>query len=284
MTIGVDIGGSHITAARIDEQTIEVIPGSAVRRHVHSKGTADEILHDWSEAILEIAGQGEVADLKIGMAMPGPFDYEQGISLIEGVDKFEALYGRNIREALGVLLRVDAACVRFRNDAEAFLLGEMTSGAGRGYNRAIGITLGTGLGSAIHTSEATRDAARYSAPLFDGFAEEYISTRWLVKRYAALAGNIVKDAREIATLAAQDTVAAATFHEFGHNLGLFLKDFIAEQQPEVVVIGGNIANAWDLFYTSLEQTLKPDWPQVVIKKASLGEAAALIGGACCWLR
>lgn len=284
MIIGIDIGGSHITAALIDEQEIAVVPGTTVRCRVNAKGTADDILNTWYEAIhgIRIGRNGTISG--IGVAMPGPFDYGKGISLIKGHDKYDALYHMDISAALAARLGIDTACIRFRNDAEAFLLGEMISGAGKGYNKGIGITLGTGLGSAVHVTGRTWDAERWGYPFLGDMAEESISTRWFVRRYQELTGNTVKDTKELADMVATDRPAAAVFREFSNNLGLFLKDFIRDEQPEVVILGGNIANAWDLFYPDMAVLLHEELKTTVIKKAALGEEAALIGGACCWLK
>lgn len=284
MIIGVDIGGSHITAAFIDEQAITVVPGTTARYRVNAKGTAEEILNTWYETIQEVRAAQKGMISKIGIAMPGPFDYDRGISLIKGHDKYDVLYQLDIGAALASRLGIDTAGIRFRNDAEAFLLGEMSSGAGAGYKRGIGITLGTGLGSAVHVPGRTWDAERWGYPFLGGIAEESISTRWFVRRYHELTGNRVKDAKELAGMVTTDQAAAAVFREFSNHLGSFLKDFIRDEQPEVVILGGNIANAWDLFYPDMAAMLDEELKTVVIRKAALGEDAALIGGACCWLR
>ena len=283
MIVGIDIGGSHITAALIKEDIVKVVPGSLVRYHVQSQGIAGEILDIWAKTIKEIWVANDLAHTQIGIAMPGPFDYEEGISLIHGTEKYEALYEMNVRKPLALRLGINPELIRFRNDAASFLLGEMMGGAGIGFEDAIGITLGTGLGSSVHHNKITNDAARWSDPLFDGIAEDYISTRFFTKRYQQLSGAEIKDVRELAARVETDEIATWVFQEFSKNLALFLKQFIKDEQPQVVIIGGNIANAWDLFYPDLTRHLREELKTVEIKKAVLGEEAALIGGACCWL-
>ena len=283
MIVGIDIGGSHITAALIDDKTIKMVPGSLVRYHVHSQGAAGEILDDWSNTVREIWASNGLSHSNIGIAMPGPFDYEEGISLITGTEKYEALYGMNVRKPLAERLGIDPAQIRFRNDAEAFLTGEMMAGAGMGYQHAIGITLGTGLGSTAHHHGITKDAARWCQPLYNGIAEDFISTRFFTRRYEALTGTRVKDARELAERIDQDLVAAQVFREFCTHLSVFLKEFIKDEQPQVIVVGGNIANAWAIIYPELQQLLAEELKIISLKRALLGEEAALIGGACAWL-
>jgi glucokinase len=59
-------------------------------------------------------------------ALPGPFDYRQGIGLYHGVGKFETLCGVNLR---GRSRLPRCKSVTFLNDANAFLLGEWWAGA-----------------------------------------------------------------------------------------------------------------------------------------------------------
>ena len=283
MIVGIDIGGSHITGGLVTENNINLVPDSLRRYPVDSHGSADEILDAWANTIQEIWKNYKPATTKIGIAMPGPFDYEQGVSLMIGTDKYESLYQMNVRQPLAARLGIEPDQIKFRNDAEAFLLGEMMAGAGTGYARGIGITLGTGLGSSVFKNGITKDAARWQAPMLGTIAEDYISTRYLVSHYQQLTGVTIKDARELAGLAANDEIAAAAFGNFGENLAIFLKEFIKDEQPEVIVIGGNIANAWKLFYPALELGLEEELKNMTIKRASLGEEAALIGGACSWL-
>ena len=63
------------------------------------------------------------------LRLPGPFDYERGISLIRGVRKFERIYGLDVAATLYPLLR-ECGTEEFRyvNDAAAFALGECLGG------------------------------------------------------------------------------------------------------------------------------------------------------------
>ncbi|NEB80477.1 ROK family protein, partial [Streptomyces sp. SID14478] len=62
---------------------------------------------------------------------------------------FASLYGADVRADLLGGLRRRPADVVFLNDAHAFLMGEWSAGAARGHTRVVGITLGTGVGSAF---------------------------------------------------------------------------------------------------------------------------------------
>ncbi len=83
----------------------------------------------------------------LGFAAPGPFDYANGVSWI--THKLGALYGVDLRSSLSDSSAWLPDAITFVNDADAFLLGEWWAGAATGSRRAVGATLGTGLGSAF---------------------------------------------------------------------------------------------------------------------------------------
>lgn len=276
---GVDIGGSHITAALVDIDTRMVLSDSLVRNPVNPHGTPEEIIASWSETIRQATTFAEVMPAHIGIAMPGPFDYEEGISLIKGFNKYETLYGLNVKELLAQQLGIRAADIKLKNDAAAFLQGEVFCGAATGYAKAIGITIGTGLGSARTINGDTEACAVNTSPLHGTIAEDYISIRWFMKRYHELTGHYADSVRSLTERAGQDEQAARVFREFSANLAIVLQRFIAEEQPAIVVVGGGIANAFDLFYPALRELLTDTTGDTVIKRSLLGEQAAMIGAA-----
>lgn len=285
LVMGIDIGGSHITAAMADLATGQLANGQVIRRGVDRHASADTILSIWCQVIIDLWAATGVTSSKIGFAMPGPFNYKQGISLITGFDKYEALYQLNIREALSQRLQLPAEELLFRNDAEAFLEGEVYYGAAKGHAHAIGITLGTGLGSAIFQNGVCRDAELSVLPYKGERIEDFVSTRGLLRNYQQLSGEKVKDARVIAERVAGDVHAAEAFRLFGADLTWFLQQFIQQQHPDILVIGGNIAQAWPLFCSDLLQGLSASVTRMpAIVMAGLGEHAALLGGAHCFAR
>ncbi len=279
--LGVDIGGSHITAALVDTRTFRVYRESLARQHVDRYGTADDILDTWSGAITAVADRFPQSFSRIGIAMPGPFDYTRGISLITGFDKYEALYQMNIGEALSRRTGIPVSGICFRNDAEAYLAGEVRSGAAAGFNRAIGITLGTGLGSAYNYDGVTADAELSVLPYKGEKIEEFVSTRGIVRAYEEAAGIKVGDARAVTDKAETDVHAKTALQIFTADLSWFLDYFIRKHHPDVIVVGGNIARAWNLFIPDTIRQLGALVSNIPIKPAVLGEDAMLIGAACC---
>lgn len=275
--LGVDIGGSHITAGEIDLVQKKVVEGSVVRQMVDRHAPAAEILEVWASTINDRLHQYPLHTATIGFAMPGPFDYRNGVCLIKGFDKYEALYEMNIREELAARTGVPSANIFFRNDADAFLEGELFAGAGQGYNRALGITLGTGLGSCICREGEISDAGLNVLPFKNGMAEEYLSTRWFIKAYQQYTGKTISGVKELTDRYNEDEKARLVFEEFSVNFGELLRHCQRVFEMDVVIIGGNISNAYPLFINQVLKQLPADSKVPVIKKAVLGEEAALIG-------
>lgn len=274
--IGVDIGGSHITAAHVDATTFKVIEHTLKRERVAAMDTAEVILQSWLNVLSSLIIRANGENTKIGIAMPGPFDYEKGISMMQNQEKYDALYGLNVKEILAQRLEIPETDIVFINDAEAFLRGELASGAAADKERAIGITLGTGLGSTSNGSGVTVDMNWAFRPFKDSIAEEYISTRWFLKKYKEITGKEVKNV-EVLLEVAEEAVKNEIFEEFSDNLSIFLNDFIAQEQPQVVVIGGNIAKTWDHFIGLLTAKIKDK--TVAIRQSEMWEDAALVGAA-----
>ncbi len=280
--LGVDIGGSHITAALVDLGDGTVIANSVIRKAVDSRKGAEVLISTWAEVINEAFIYTNCNEMRIGIAMPGPFDYENGISLIKDQDKFKALYGVNVKYELAKILNVLPSSIRFNNDAASFMQGEIYVGAAKGYKNAIGLTLGTGLGSAVAINGIAKDAALWNSSFLGGIAEDYFSTRWFVNKYKDLTGNTISGVKELAEIVASDPYAKQLFNEFGRGLGHFLADIIKTNRAEVVVLGGNIAQAYDLFEAHLTSNLEAFHLNTPVRLALLNEYAALIGAASLW--
>lgn len=282
VVLGIDIGGSHITAAVVDLDTRDVVEGSWRRERVNSMGDATSIIEEWCTVITEIFDTFKPAQKKLALAMPGPFDYKAGVSLMKNQQKYDALFGMNVKELLAAKLDIPVANIHMINDAACFLQGEVFGGAAHGFTRAIGLTLGTGLGSSRVLDGLAEDADLWKTPFKDSIAEDYISTRWFVKHYQELSGNVVKDVKALSELIATDPIAKQVFDEFGTNLGLFLASFIRMDKPDIVILGGNIANALELFEPALKAELLKNKIDLPVKCATLGEKSAIIGAASSW--
>jgi glucokinase len=280
--IGIDIGGSHITAGIVDLASRAVIKESLLRKHVNSKSGAEEIIDAWTTVIRDLLTAYPDCEKKIGVAMPGPFNYEEGICLIKGVDKFELLFGLNIKKILTTKLNIEENAILMMNDASCFLKGEVFNGAAVGCNNVAGITLGTGLGSARFQDGKFYEGVLYSVPYKDGTTEDYLSTRWFLKQYNSSTGDTVKDVKELCTKIPGNAAVAELFAEFGKNLGHVLSNYLQIYSCDTIVVGGNIINTWQLFINETKNILDQLPRPVSIRKAMLAEEGALVGAASLW--
>lgn len=280
LVLGVDIGGSHITAAIVDLNNKALVERSRIRQLVDANGTPVEIIYQWVKAMQSCFSKQEITAHKIGIAMPGPFDYENGISWMKDQNKYDSLYSLNVKNLLTDALNISADNIKFVNDAEGFLKGEVFTGAVKGANTALGLTLGTGLGSAIYKNKEVVDADLWHSSFKDGTAEDYLSGRWFLKTYLDLTGRSVQGVKELSELAATDDAAKDVFKQFGENLSSFLSQIIKNDLPEIIVLGGSIAKAFDLFKSELDELLH----HTKITTALFGEDASLVGAASCWAK
>jgi glucokinase len=270
-----DIGGAHITTAICDIASCSIIPYTCVRIEISSHESAEYILKAWQTAFSHSLNKIDVTTFSLGIAMPGPFDYQNGISYIKGLNKFEALYGLNIKDSLAKYMDMQPSMIRFRNDAEATIAGEAMVIKGLRNKKVVGITLGTGFGSAFYKNGITNDLDLGSQPFLTSIADDHLSTRWFLKRYRQLSGIQLSGVKELADLADVSEVAQHVFDEFANNMAQFLIPYLGKFQPDVLVICGSIAQASGLFLPRLQENM----PDIKIVVGKLGDHAALLGAA-----
>jgi glucokinase len=235
-----------------------VLVDTLVRRSLDHNAPAAVLLECWAAIALEAVSRASTVNLcGVGIAMPGPFDYQHGISQLE--HKFASLYGQNLKLALLRLwtsTSLEHQPLHFANDAALFALGETWAGAARGQPRVIGITLGTGLGSGFiehkriitEGIEIPPKGELWNVPYKNGIAEDFASGRALER--------LGHNASDLAAIARNGDLEAQTaFADLGQHLGTMLEPWLRSFQPDAVVIGGNVARAWDLFAEALRQSL-----------------------------
>lgn len=289
LAIGADIGGSHITCQLMDLQKNRPVEGSEVRIPVDSHAAGNEILEKWSGSLEKAAGPvGFGSICGIGFAMPGPFDYRNGIALFRDVHKFDHLYGINIREAIRKRLGLpENFPIRFLNDASCFAIGEAWLGEASGYERIIALTLGTGFGTTFikkglpvaGVDGIPEDGFLYREPFLEGVADDYFSTRWFIKKYQEKTGRQISGVRALALKYNTDSVARELFKNFGASLGTFLAPWVARFRAECIVMGGNITKSHLLFQKEMEKFIGKNGMNVKIYPSGLDETAALFGSA-----
>ena len=281
---GVDIGGTHVTVCLMDISKGELLSSTMVRTYIEPTLAKEEIIQLWADAIRESYSKAGIPVGCIGIAMPGPFDYEKGISYIRGLHKYEHLYGENVKDLLSTELGKMSSEILMMNDASAFLLGELSCGVGVGFHNMVGITLGTGLGSASFFNGKMHDEDLWNMPYKEGRAEDLISARWLMATYEKVTKEKVSGVKVIADRFDFDKNAKKIFYEFGKNFGEVLVTKFYDQSPELIIIGGNIAKAWECFIPAVRDVFVDKGVSFLLKSAKLGEEAALIGGSYLWKR
>ncbi len=277
-----DVGGSHISAAVFHN-------GSYSLTHIVSAGYPAEqtvaTFLDVLDSLANRAAGNDGAILGAGLAMPGPFDYAAGVSWLE--HKLPYLYGIDLRAAFAQRRGWLPEQVRFLNDAAAYLLGEVRAGAARNVERAVVITLGTGIGSGFAIDgEVVRGGTGvppggeiWNLPFAGGIIEDQVSTRALQANYKQRTGRD-SEVSAIAASAATDPVAAAVFTEFGHHLGQALRAVLSDFAPQVVVLGGGISRSAPLFVPAAQQELEGLGMELRI--AELMDDAPLTGAGAAW--
>ncbi len=230
-TILLDVGGTFIKCA--DGRQIAI----------DSAGTREEIASSLRQAV----GDSE----SVAVAIPGPFNFEEGRFLMK--HKFAAVYGELFSD-----LCACGASFRFIHDVNAMLLGEMSSGAGRGYERVALVTLGTGLGFSVcidgeilKNEMGSPRVPIWNLPWEDGILEDYASKRGFLRGYE---GITVKELAQKAS--AGDTRALSRFRETGRILASALSPILKEYGIECLLFGGQISRSFELFAAELRAGLQ----------------------------
>ncbi|RFU87151.1 ROK family protein [Streptomyces triticagri] len=283
-----EMGGTHVTAALVD-LAAGTVHGEPARESLSPQGSADEVLGGLARAASRI---GAPRDARWGVAVPGPFAYETGVALFEGVGKFDALYGVDVGAALRALIRPEPAALRFVNDADAFGLGEYAAGAAAGHQRAVCLTLGSGVGSAflsdgmpVNDGPAVPPEGSTHRLFVDGRPlEDTVSRRAIRAAYARAAGcggDEVPDVRAIAARAREgDRVAGDVLDHAFRSLGGAIAPWLDRFAASVLVVGGSIAGSWDRVAGPLREGLADAGaPEVRLAPAEQPERAPLLGAA-----
>lgn len=272
-----DVGGTSIKTGAVhfrddDDPLIEIGPTLPA----NSNEAADVVLDSLTagaDAAIGVAGP-EVSGLAIGIC--GPFDVEAGISRMQGVHKFEEIYGIDLRAALLERSPAFAAVpIRFARDAESAGTGEAVAGAGVGFDRVLTVTVGTGLGTCL-TEHA------WPVEFVNGFGVEHLGMRdtpWGGRSDDVLSAHGLAERLGVAMddlrAAVDAPVNAAVVSDHGTRLGTFLAPVVTEFDAHVVVIGGGFSAAFDRFGPALQAAIG----DVPVHPAALGAAGPLLGAA-----
>lgn len=269
ITIGVDIGGSHVSCAAVDMRTLSIIKGSYFYSIINNKDCKNVILQAWANVINQTLEQvANSVVIGIGFAMPGPFNYKTGIALFEGNDKYESLYGVSITKELPKFLIRKDISIRFLNDATSFGIAGSLKGGALGNQNVLALTIGTGFGAAflnnhiplVYNENVPENGCLWDKMFSLGIADDYFSTRWFLKKYKEYTGeDIIKGVKEIVDK--NNEFSKQIFNEFAENLATFLEPYVLKFDCKLLVLGGSIAKAHELFLPKMKKV----WHQKNIK-------------------
>jgi glucokinase len=311
-TIGVDLGGTNLRVAAVDEhgQTLERITLATQL----SLGR-DHVIGDMCTSIQQLT-QKHVASnlLGIGIGVPGIIDMQAG-TVREAVN-LPGWAGFPVRAEIERRLQTR---VILENDARAATLGEKWLGAGRSVNDMAMLTLGTGVGGGLvlggkiwygtnamggEFGHFTVEPEGYPCGCGNrGCLEQYASATAVVrmaleavaKGAAGLARVPELTSKAVYDLAVQgDADAQQVFCRVGRALGIVLADLVNGLDLPMYVIGGGAVSAWDAFAPTMlgelrvrsvvysanqADGLRPQSKKTLITRAELGSDAGLLGAA-----
>jgi len=312
--LGIDLGGTNIAAAAVDEAGTILGRGSlpTPKTGADLPGcVADAMAQAARDAVRSAALSLEQIH-SLGVGSPGTVDPERGV-----IQYWSNLNFHNV--PLVALLRErlsNVLPIYLENDANAAALGEYAAGAGKGSVSMLAITLGTGVGGG-----AVFDGRLYTGFNFSGMEighfvlqqggrpctcgrrgcfETYCSATALIKRtreamqsapdsllWKLTEGDLdhVDGRTPFEAAALGDPAASRVVDEYVEYLGSGVASLVNILQPEVVCIGGGISNQDETLMAPVRYILnREDYARnnvhrTRVMRAKLGSDAGVIGAA-----
>ena len=285
-SIGIDLGGTNIKIVVLSND------GELLDYLTCDSGDADR---SWAETIkrhvIEIQTQRGEAPCHIGVASPG----------LAAKDCKSIAYMRGRLAGLEGFVWTDFLdspnTVFVLNDAHAALLGEVWQGAAKGHSNVVLLTLGTGVGGAVLADgrllkgHIGRAGHLGHVSLNSDGAPDIVGTpgslEEMIGNYniSARSRGRFNSTRELVEAHRKgDPEATLIWLRSVFHLAAAIASFINAFDPEIVVIGGGIAQAGPALLEPLNGYLdrfewRPMDVNVPIKVAALGERAGAIGAA-----
>src|SRR5574341_43229 len=306
LVFAVDLGGTHLRAATVDgDGRIKF----RLKQQTPEADCPQQIVDAILAAARKCREQAATAGQTIGaisVVVPGSINVAAGA--IVKAPNLPCLDGFRLTETLTRALRLPAI---LENDANAAAVGEMWQGAARGRRTIVCVTLGTGVGGGIildgklwhGANDSAAEIGHMCVDPFGGVActcgsrgclEVYASATAIVRmtrearpRYprSILAAENGLTSEQVYCAGLQgDKLALEVFRRMGVYLGIGLANLINSLNPEMIVIGGGVVNAWDLFAKDMnheiaERAFPLPAAEVKIVRGECGDAAGLLGAA-----
>ena len=273
MTIGIDLGGTNVRVALVDDGKILKVVSESCK----ATATEAEVLSHIEGLISSVITPEVTA---IGMGVPAVVDLETGtVYDVVAIPSWkEVPVKAYLEQKFGVPVSVN-------NDCNCFGLGVARYGEAKGYRDAVCVTLGTGVGSCLiidgklYSGQNTGAGEIGNIPYLDKDYEYYCSSRVFVGK-----GTTGKDA--FIKAGQGDPEALALWDEFGGHIGKLVSLVVNAYDPQIIVFGGSIAAAFDLFKGGMYKELE-NFPyqrsiaRLKITTSSIDNAAILGAASLC---
>lgn len=253
MRIGVDLGGTSVRVGLIDKGEILKL----IKEPCKASESQDVVVNHIGDMIAAI--MSDDVDY-IGIGVPSIVDAKLGI--VYNAANIESWKEVHLKEALESRFRI---AVAVNNDCNYFALGESVFGEGKEFSDVVCVTLGTGVGAGVvlnrrlYVGNNTGAGEIGSIEYLDSNIEDYCSSQFFKKHstsgYDAFAKAMNGDVESI-----------ELWREFGSHVGNLIMTIMYTYDPEAIVIGGSIAQAFDLYSPAMHDKLKEfPYPQSVSK-------------------
>jgi glucokinase len=247
MTIGVDLGGTNIRAGIREDDLI-------IRREQVSLTDKDSLESTLSQLIRLIKPLVSSKIKGIGVAAPSIVDNVNGIVYnVVNIPSWKKVALKDILEKeFDIPTRID-------NDANCFALGELMHGKAKGLNHVVGITLGTGVGSGVIINGKIFSGN-------NGGAGEVGYLNYLDKDFEFYCGSFFFEemhntsAYEVSQKAkAGNKEAIRIWEDYGLHTANLIKSVVYAYDPEAIIFGGSISNAFSLFESAMRKNISENF-------------------------
>lgn len=296
VVVGVDLGGTKVGAALVDVDggrwEVSVAPSAA-------RSGPQMVLDAVAALVRQVADREPERRVRaIGIGTAGVVDARRG-RILSSTDAFTDWVGTDVVRELENRLEVP---VVVRNDVDAHAAGEAWLGAAKGASSVLMVAVGTGVGGGVMLQGQVLAGAHHvggemghmPAPGAEGLRcpcgrtghlEAVASGPGLCRLFLARGGDpSVKDPHEVVAMAdGGDHLAREAVQHSAATLGRSIAGIVTVLDPEVVVIGGGMANAGQLWWSAMTQAFAAEVIEplkgVELRRAALGGAAPIIGAA-----
>jgi glucokinase len=247
--IGIDLGGTHVRAAIVQHGQAGPVTSQRINAYADTATVLQQVF-DNTDPLFTTAVKA------IGIGFPG--------LAINGVahDVYNIPSWTEVPLQQLMQQRYKVP-VQINNDANCFALGEYYFGQGRGCNTMVGLAIGTGLGAGIILNQQLYSGKAGCAgefgmmPYLDKFYEYYASGQFFNNVYHIDGNRVFENAR------AGDAAALHMYQQLGFHLGNAIKTIIYAVDPQLVILGGAVKNAYPYFKNALWQQVQT----IELKKA-----------------